>query len=37
MRRLLSKIGAKRLARGRYKFPVEQKLYDLYVRATRQS
>jgi anaerobic magnesium-protoporphyrin IX monomethyl ester cyclase len=37
MRRLLSKIAGKRLERGNYKFPVEQKLYDLYVRATGQS
>ena len=37
MRRLLSKMAGKRLERGSYTFPVEQKLYDLYVRATGQS
>jgi hypothetical protein len=37
MRHLLSKFAGKRLERGNYKFPVERKLYDLYVRATGQS
>ena len=37
MRRLLSRIAGRRLQRGTYKFPVEQKLFDLYVRATGQT
>ncbi len=37
MRRVLSKIAGRRLERGVYGFPLEQKLFDLYVRATGQS
>ena len=37
MRKLLSSMAGQRLKRGRYGFPVEQKLYDLYVRLTGQS
>ena len=37
MRKLLSRMAGQRLKRGRYGFPVEQKLYDLYVRLTGQS
>ncbi|MDA1264313.1 MAG: radical SAM protein [Planctomycetota bacterium] len=37
MRKLLSKIAGKRLKTFNYKFPVEQKLYDLYVRLTGQT
>ncbi len=36
MRDTLSRIAGWRLKTGRYKFPVEQKLFDLYVRATGQ-
>ena len=34
---MLSKIAGRRLERGVYGFPLEQKLFDLYVRATGQS
>ena len=37
MRKLLSKMAGKRLQKGTYTFPVEQKLFDLYVRATGQT
>jgi len=37
MRKSLSRIAGWRLQQGRYGFPVEQKLYDLYVRATGQT
>jgi len=37
MRDLLSKIAGWRLERGEYRFPIEQKLFDLYVRATGQT
>ncbi|MFT5291261.1 MAG: anaerobic magnesium-protoporphyrin IX monomethyl ester cyclase [Planctomycetota bacterium] len=37
MRKLLSKMAGHRLKRGSYTFPVEQKLFDLYVRATGQT
>ncbi|MCB9915668.1 MAG: B12-binding domain-containing radical SAM protein [Planctomycetes bacterium] len=37
MRKSLSKIAGWRLQRGAYGFPIEQKLYDLYVRATGQT
>jgi radical SAM superfamily enzyme YgiQ (UPF0313 family) len=37
LRKLLSKIAGKRLDRGNYAFPIEQKLFDLYVRATGQT
>jgi radical SAM superfamily enzyme YgiQ (UPF0313 family) len=37
MRKSLSKIAGWRLQRGSYGFPIEQKLYDLYVRATGQT
>jgi len=37
MRRLLSKLAGWRLKRGDYRFPVEQKLFDLYVRLTGQT
>ena len=33
----LSRIAGWRLKRGRYRFPVEQKLFDIYVRATGQT
>ena len=36
MRDALSKLAGWRLKTGRYKFPVEQKLFDIYVRATGQ-
>jgi hypothetical protein len=36
MRDLLSKAAGWRLKRGRYRFPIEQKLFDVYVRATGQ-
>ncbi|MCK6445568.1 MAG: B12-binding domain-containing radical SAM protein [Planctomycetes bacterium] len=37
MRDLLSKAAGWRLKRGAYKFPIEQKLFDMYVRATGQT
>ncbi len=37
MRKLLSKMAGWRLQRGSYEFPIEQKLFDLYVRATGQT
>jgi len=37
MRQLLSKMAGWRLRKGSYEFPIEQKLYDLYVRASGQS
>ena len=37
MRRLLSKAAGWRLQRGNYRFPVEQKLFDLYVRLSGQT
>jgi len=37
MRKLLSRMADQRLKRGVYGFPVEQKLYDLYVRVTGQA
>ncbi len=37
MRDVLSKIAGWRLKHGDYRFPIEQKLFDLYVRATRQT
>ena len=37
LRRLLSKIAGHRLRTGNYRFPIEQKLFDLYVRLTGQS
>ncbi|MEE9127380.1 MAG: radical SAM protein [Planctomycetota bacterium] len=37
LRRLLSKLAGQRLKRGTYGFPIEQKLYDLYVRLTGQA
>jgi hypothetical protein len=36
MRRLLSRIAGWRLKNAQYAFPIEQKLFDLYVRATGQ-
>jgi len=36
MRSALSKIAGWRLKSGSYEFPIEQKLFDLYVRATGQ-
>jgi radical SAM superfamily enzyme YgiQ (UPF0313 family) len=36
MRRLLSRAAGWRLQRGEYRFPVEQKLFDLYVRLSGQ-
>ena len=37
MRKLLSRMAGRRLQAGKYTFPVEQKLFDLYVRATGQT
>ncbi len=37
MRDLLSKIAGWRLKRGSYEFPLEQKLFDVYVRLTGQT
>ena len=37
MRRALSKAAGWRLQRGQYKFPIEQKLFDVYVRMTGQT
>jgi radical SAM superfamily enzyme YgiQ (UPF0313 family) len=37
MRKLLSKMAGWRLKKGSYDLPVEQKLFDLYVRATGQT
>ena len=37
MRDLLSKAAGWRLKRGNYGFPIEQKIFDLYVRATGQA
>jgi radical SAM superfamily enzyme YgiQ (UPF0313 family) len=37
MRKLLSRMAGQRLKTGRYGFPVEQKLYDLFVRLTGQA
>ena len=37
MRKLLSKMAGERLKRGAYGFPIEQKLFDLYVRLTGQT
>ena len=37
MRRVLSKIAGWRLARHDYRFPIEQKLFDLWVRASGQT
>jgi len=37
MRQLLSKFAGWRLSKGSYGFPIEQKLFDLYVRATGQT
>jgi anaerobic magnesium-protoporphyrin IX monomethyl ester cyclase len=36
MRDLLSKIAGWRLEKGQYAFPIEQKLFDVYVKATGQ-
>ncbi|MFT4571709.1 MAG: hypothetical protein ACI8TX_003890 [Hyphomicrobiaceae bacterium] len=36
MRELLSKAAGWRLKRGSYGFPIEQKIFDLDVRATGQ-
>ncbi|MCB9907212.1 MAG: cobalamin B12-binding domain-containing protein [Planctomycetes bacterium] len=36
MRRLLSKMAGARLKKGSYGFPIEQKLFDIYVKATGQ-
>ncbi|MCP5024629.1 MAG: hypothetical protein GY930_23050 [bacterium] len=36
MRKLLSKIAGHRLKKGNYGFPIEHKLYDMYVKATGQ-
>ncbi|MEZ5973711.1 MAG: radical SAM protein [Planctomycetota bacterium] len=36
MRRLLSKMAGRRLKKGSYGFPIEQKLFDIYVKATGQ-
>ena len=33
---LLSKIAGWRLSKGQYSFPIEQKLFDVYVKATGQ-
>ena len=37
LRRSLSKMAGWRLQRGNYTFPIEQKLFDLYVRSTGQA
>ncbi len=37
MRDLLSKAAGWRLKKGRYGFPIEQKLFDMYVKATGQT
>jgi hypothetical protein len=37
MREMLSKFAGWRLKTGKYGFPIEQKLFDLYVRATGQT
>jgi anaerobic magnesium-protoporphyrin IX monomethyl ester cyclase len=37
MRKLLSKMAGTRLRKGNYGFPIEQKLYDMYVKATGQA
>ncbi|MCA8978443.1 MAG: B12-binding domain-containing radical SAM protein [Planctomycetes bacterium] len=37
MRKLLSKMAGWRLKKGSYDLPIEQKLFDLYVRATGQT
>ena len=37
MRKLLSKMAGWRLKKGSYELPIEQKLFDLYVRATGQT
>jgi radical SAM superfamily enzyme YgiQ (UPF0313 family) len=37
MRDLLARAAGWRLKRGRYRFPVEQKLFDVYVRLTGQT
>ena len=37
MRKGLSKMAGWRLQRGNYRFPIEQKLYDIYVRTTGQT
>ena len=37
MRKMLSRMAGRRLQRGKYGFPIEQKLFDLYVRATGQT
>ena len=34
---MLSKLAGWRLKNGRYGFPIEQKMFDLYVRATGQA
>jgi hypothetical protein len=36
MRNTLARFAGWRLKSGRYRFPLEQKLFDLYVRATGQ-
>ncbi|MED6334831.1 MAG: radical SAM protein [Planctomycetota bacterium] len=37
MRKLLARVAGWRLRRGEYRFPLEQKLFDVYVRATGQT
>jgi hypothetical protein len=37
MRDSLSKIAGWRLKRNEFRFPIEQKIFDLYVKATGQS
>jgi len=37
MRKLLSKMAGTRLRKGNYGFPIEQKLYDMHVKATGQA
>lgn len=37
MRNMLSKIAGWRLQKGKYAFPIEQKLFDVYVKTTGQS
>jgi hypothetical protein len=37
MHKLLSKMAGSLLKKGNYGFPIEQKLYDMYVKATGQA
>jgi hypothetical protein len=37
MRDIMKRISGWRLARGEYRFPIEQKLFDVYVKVTGQT